>query len=189
MKRVNAKAFGTRGLAAAFGLVLGLLLATPVAAQEDALKALPGYVDFGELQGVYGEPKVMINLGGSILKFVGGMSKDDPEASALLEKLKGVRINVYSVDGNPDAALQKVSQVKSMLAGSQWEPIVQVNEDGEQAQIFIKLTGDTMEGLTVMAVDDEEAVFINIIGQLDPAQLSQVMDNFDIELDDRIVID
>lgn len=182
------KRFTTTGLAAIFGLVLSLLVATPVVAQEDALKSLPGYVDFGELQGVYGEPKVMINLGGSILKFVGGMSKDNPEAVSLLEKLKGVRINVYSIDGNPDAALQKVSQVKSMLTGSQWEPIVQVNDEGEQAQIFIKMTGDTMEGLTVMAVDDEEAVFINIIGQLDPAQLSQVMDNFDIDIDEHLEI-
>ena len=168
--------------------VCGLLLSLPILAQEDALKGLPGYVDFGELQGVYGEPKVMINLGGSILKFVGGMRKDDPETKALLDKLKGVRINVYSVDGNPDAALQKVGQVKNMLQGSSWEPIVQVNEEGEQAQIFVKFSGDIMEGLTVMAVDDEEAVFINIIGQLDPAQLNQVMDNFDIDIDSHIEI-
>jgi hypothetical protein len=26
-------------------------------------------------------------------------------------------------------------------------------------------------------------VFINIIGQMDPAQLSQVMDNFDVDID------
>lgn len=164
-------------------LIVGLVLAVPAIAQEDALKGLPGYVDFGGLQDVYGEPQVMINLGGSILKFVGGMTKDDPEASALMENLKGVRINVYSVDGNTDAALQKVSQVKSLLADSQWEPIVQVNEDGEQVQIFIKFSGDLMEGLTVMAVDNEEAVFINIIGQLDPSKLSQVMDNFDVDID------
>ncbi len=171
------------GLAPLWSLILGLVLAAPANAQEDALKGLPGYVDFGELQGVYGDPKVMINLGGSILKFVGGMTKDDPETAALLDKLKGVRINVYSVDGNPDAALQKVSQVKSMLQSGNWEPIVQVNEEGEQAQIFIKFSGDVMEGLTVMAVDAEEAVFINIIGQMDPAQLSQMMDNFDVDID------
>ncbi len=164
-------------------LVFGLVLAVPATAQEDALKGLPGYVDFGELQGVYGEPKVMINLGGSILKFVGGMTKDDPEAAALMDKLKGVRINVYSIDGNPDAALQKVSQIKGMLQTGSWEPIVQVNDDGEQVQIFIKFSGDLMEGLTVMAVDETEAVFINIIGQMDPAQLSQVMENFDIDLE------
>jgi hypothetical protein len=157
--------------------------ALPLAAQEDALKDLPGYVDFGELMGEYGEPKVMINLGGSILRFVGGMTEDDPEASALLQQLKGVRINVYAIDGKPEAAVQKITQVKNSLQGAQWEPIVQVNDEGEKAQIFIKLNGDTMEGLTVMAVDDEEAVFINIIGQMDPAQLSQVMDNFDVDID------
>jgi hypothetical protein len=167
---------------AVLALALGMS-ALPLWAQEEALKDLPGYVDFGELMGEYGEPKVMINLGGSILKFVGGMTDGDPEASALLQQLKGVRINVYSVDGNPDAAVQKITQVKNSLQGAQWEPIVQVNDEGEKAQIFIKLNGETMEGLAVMAVDDEEAVFINIIGQMDPAQLSQVMDNFDVDID------
>jgi len=168
----------------ALASLLGLVLALPAAAQEDALKDLPGYVDFGIFPSIYGEPKVMINLGGSILKFVGGMSEDNPETAALLSQLKGVRINVYSVEGgSADAALQQIAQVKTMLQSSSWEPIVQVNEDGEQAQIFIKLSGDVIEGLTVMAVDEEEAVFINIIGQLQPDQLSQVMDNFDIDID------
>jgi len=171
----------------ALASLLGVALALPAAAQEDAMKDLPGYVDFGIFPGVYGEPKVMINLGGSILKFVGGMSRDDPETAALMDKLKGVRINVYSVEeGSADPALQKIAQVKTMLQSSNWEPIVQVNEDGEQAQIFIKFSGDVMEGLTVMAVDEEEAVFINIIGQLEPDQLSQVMDNFDIDIDSHL---
>lgn len=163
-------------------LLLGLLLALPAMAQEDALIGLPGYVDFGELSNVYGEPKVMINLGGSILKFVSGMTQDDPEASALLEKLKGVRISVYSVGGKPDAALQNVNQIKGILGKASWEPIVQVNDEGEQVQIFVKLSGEVMEGMTVMAVDEDEAVFINIIGQLDPAQLSQVMEKFDVDI-------
>lgn len=168
---------------------LAAILAAPVAAQEDALKDLPGYVSFGELSSVYGEPKVMINIGGTILRFVGAAAKDDPEAQAILQNLKGVRINVYATGGDSTAALEQVTRVKGMLKGGGWEPIVQVNEDGEQAQIFMKIAGDKMEGLTVMAVDDEEAVFINIIGQLDPAQLSAVMDNFDIDIDDHLEID
>ena len=35
-----------------------------------------------------------------------------------------------------------------------------------------------------MAVDEEEAVFINVIGSLDPNELSQVMDNFDVDVGD-----
>jgi hypothetical protein len=160
------------------------MLALPAMAQEDALKDLPGYVSFGELSQVYGEPKVMINLGGSILRFVGAAAKNEPEVAGIMKNLKGVRINVYNIDGNPGAALEQVKSVKGMLTSGHWEPIVQVNEDGEQAQIFDKMVGDTMEGLTVMAVNADEAVFINSSGQLDPSPLSSVMDNFDIDIGD-----
>ena len=65
--------------------VIGLictLLALPVMAQEDELRDLPGYVDFGDLSLTYGEPKITINLGGTMLNFVGMMSSSEsPETS------------------------------------------------------------------------------------------------------------
>ncbi len=57
--------------------VIGLLctlFALPVMAQEDELKDLAGYVDFGDLSATYGEPKITINLGGTMLNFVSMMS-------------------------------------------------------------------------------------------------------------------
>ena len=48
--------------------------------------------------------------------------------------------------------------------------------------IFMKINGDVVEGITVMAVDDTEAAFINVIGNLNPAELEKVMDNFDVEI-------
>ena len=167
------------------------LLAFPAMAQEDALKDLPGFVDFGEMNSIYGEPKVNISIGGSLLGFVGAMAKhDDPEAAAIFNKLKGVRVSVYSTeDAGVGAALDQVSQVKSSLQADNWEPIVQVNDDGEQVQIFMKINGTKMDGLTLMAVDDEEAVFINVIGQLDPDELAQVLDNFDVDIEDALDID
>ncbi len=167
------------------------LLALPAMAQEDALKDLPGFVDFGEMNSIYGEPKVKISIGGALLGFVGAMTEnDDPETAAIFNKLKGIRVSVYSTeDAGADAALEQVDHVKSMLQNSNWEAIVQVNDDGEQVQIFMKMNGNKMDGLTLMAVDSEEAVFINVIGQLDPKELSQVMDNFDIDIEDAMEID
>lgn len=166
-------------------------LALPVVAQEDALKDLPGYVDFGEMTQIYGEAKVNISIGGALLSFVGAMAKNsDPDVAAIFSKLKGVRVSVYSTeDAGADAALDRVSKVKSWLIESNWEPVVQVNDDGEQVQIFMNMKGGIMHGLTLMAVDDEEAVFINVIGQLDPNELSKVMNNFNIDLGDAMDID
>ncbi len=166
------------------------LLAMPAMAQEDALKDLPGYVDFGELNSIYGEPKVNISIGGALLGFVGAMAKNsNPETATIFNKLKGVRVSVYATGGDSGAALDQVSRVKDLLTASDWQPIVQINEDDEQVQIFIKMDGDKMNGLTLMAVDDEEAVFINVIGQLDPNELAAVMDNFDVDIEGALDID
>lgn len=159
------------------------LLSLPVMAQEDELKDLPGYVDFGNLSAMYGEPKIVINLGGTMIDFVGRMtSQGSPETSALISKLKGIRVQIYTLDENTDAAKAQFSKTKSNLKSSGWEPIVQVNEDDEQVLIFMKMDDGNMQGMTVMVVDDEEAVFINIIGQLDPAELGSLMETFDVDV-------
>ena len=167
--------------------VIGLvctLLALPVMAQEDELKDLPGYVDFGDLSLTYGEPKLTINLGGTMLNFVGMMSaSDSPETSEMISKLKGIRVQIYSIEENADAAMSQFGDTKSQLRSSGWEPIVQVNEDDEQVLVYMKAVDGNMEGMTVMVVDQEEAVFVNVIGQLNPAELAQVMDKFDVNVD------
>jgi hypothetical protein len=167
--------------------VIGLLctlFSLPVIAQEDELKDLPGYVDFGDLSLTYGEPKITINLGGTMLNFVGMMSSSEsPETSEMISKLKGIRVQIYSLEENADVARSQFSDTKSNLKSSGWEPIVQVNEDDEQVLVYMKAVDGNMEGMTVMVVDDEEAVFVNVIGQLNPAELAQVMDQFDVNVD------
>jgi hypothetical protein len=168
-------------------LITGLfctLLSLPAIAQEDELKDLPGYVDFGDLSSMYGEPKVIINLGGTMLNFVGMMSSSDsPETADMISKLKGVRVQIFEIEDNADAAKDQFKEVKGKLNSSGWEPIVQVNEDDEQVLIYMKMEGQNMEGMTVMVVDDEEAVFVNVIGQLNPAELGKVMEVLDVDID------
>lgn len=164
--------------------VITAFLSLPVTAQEDALKDLPGYIDFNELASVYGEPQVNIAIGGTLLNFVGAMAaKEDPELGPVFSQLKGVRVSTYATGGNAMTAIDELTSVKSDLQSANWMPVVQVNDDGEHVQIFLKLNGELIDGLVLMAVDSEEAVFINVLGNIDPMQLSQVMANFDVDLD------
>ena len=136
--------------------VIGLccaLFALPAMAQEDELKNLAGYVDFGDLSATYGEPKITINLGGTMLNFVGLIGgQDSPETSELISKLKGIRVQIYSLDENSDAAKNQFGKTKSSLKSSGWEPIVQVNEDDEQVLVYMKAIDGNMEGMTVMGL-------------------------------------
>jgi hypothetical protein len=65
-----------------------------------------------------------------------------------------------------------------------WESVVTVNDGTEQVRIFMKIDNDTVHGITVMAVDETEAAFINVIGNLKPDELEKVMDNFDVDIDE-----
>ena len=187
MKYAN---IGKKGSCTLFTGLLCALLALPVMAQEDELKDLPGFVDFGDLSSTFGEPKISINIGGTLLQFVGLMSgESNPETAEMLSSLKGVRVFGYDTQDDVEVASQKFAEVKNTLRSKGWEPVVQVNDDDEQVLIYMKLNGTVMDGMTVMTVDDEEVMFINIIGKLDPQQLGKVMDNFDIDIDSALDLD
>lgn len=162
--------------------VMMVLLAMSAMAEEDELKTLPGYVKFESLDEVYGEPKVRVNVGGFLLSLMSKAAKNDPEAAAVLEGLEGVRINVYSTEGAVAPAIDELQNAKNLLLNQNWEPIVQVNEDGENAQVFIKADREGVQGVTVIAVDEEDAVFVHILGFLDPKHLGTIMDQFDVDL-------
>ena len=165
-------------------LCLGALLAFPAIAQEDTLKDLPGYVDFGELNSIFGEPTVQISIGESLLNMVGALSaEEDPEAAELFRKLNGVRVNVFETEAMADGAVDLVKDISTKLSDQGWESVVTVNSADEQVRIFMKISEDRVDGITVMAVEETEAVFVNVIGDINPAELERVMDNFDVDID------
>ena len=161
------------------------LMALPLMAQEDSLMDYPGYVNFGELKAVFGEPTVQISVGQSLLGLVGSLSaEEDPEAAELFNRLDGVRVSVFETEAMADGAVDLVKNVSAELSDLGWESVVTVNSNDEQVRIFMKINQDQVEGITVMAVEETEAVFVNVIGSIDPKELGRVMDNFDIDLGD-----
>jgi hypothetical protein len=162
---------------------LMVLMALPVMAQEDALKAFPGYVDFGALNDMFGEPTVQISVGASLLGLVGSLSaNEDPETAEIFKRLKGVRVTVFETDALVEEAVGLIKNVSSRLSSQGWESVVTVNSDDEQVRIFMMINDQQVEGITVMALDEDEAAFINVIGNIDPEELSKVMDDLNIDI-------
>gem|GEM_PF-380977 len=155
-----------------------------VIAQTDEYGNNADYIDCGDLHAVYGGPKVQINIWRTLLRFVGLMAKDeDEEVAELLSKLEVVRVQVYELEENAEPAINMVEDIPKELHTMDWEPVVVVREEDEQIRIFIKIGEDVMKGLVVMSVDSEtEAIFINIIGEIDPTQVGKVTKALDIDV-------
>ena len=146
-----------------------------------------GMVQFKDLSDVYGEPKIEVNLNAMLMGMMGSIAQhSDPVAADVLKKLQQISVRVYQMDGNSKSALESVKSITKKIRKDNWQPIVNVNEENEQIKIFSKMTGDKIDGVVVMAVNNEgaggEAIFINIVGDIDPQNISKVTDSLNIDL-------
>ncbi|ABD83152.1 DUF4252 domain-containing protein [Saccharophagus degradans] len=136
-----------------------------------------GLVAFDDLSNEYGEAKVEINLSKQLLGLIGAFSKkENPELSELASNIESITVRVYNITDDAQAALNLIDKTTKHLRKDNWVPIVSVNEEGEKVRIFSKSTGEVMDGMVVMVVDtnSKEAVFINLVGQIDPARINDL---------------
>lgn len=173
------------------GLITAIILfgaSASSAAPGDEYKKMPGYVDF-EAMGVLdnAEASVEIYLKGPLLKLCReAVRHDEPELADLLQEVKYVRVQVFPVErDDTERVTKKAGEVAKSLEKKGWEVAVRVREDEDNVYIYV-LPGkdDKIDGLVVMAIEDRgDAVFINIVGTIDPEQLGKM--HFDLDdLDD-----
>jgi len=169
------------------GMTAALLLFSLAARAADPSDA-PGFVDFGDLETLTGNPpKVEVDLGGPMIRFLAAASREaEPDVADMMSKLKSIRVNVFELaPGSEEAAHLKLQSLAADLEARDWERAVVVREKGEATvHMYMKLDGENVVGLTFMAVDDDdEAVFINIVGEVDPEKLGKLAARFGVDGD------
>jgi hypothetical protein len=179
-----------RTIALAMILIIGL---AAVATAKEDYKKHPGFVDFDRM-GVFGDMDASIEviLKGSLLKMVSlGIGEEDPDLSDMIDKLQFIHVQAFPLDEmDIDLVEDKIAEVAKKLEKDGWEVVVRVRDRKEAEQVYIYILPTNSEqiisGLVVMVIgDDDEAVFINVVGDLDPAQIGKLGHTFDIdELDD-----
>ena len=148
-----------------------------------------GQIDFADLSAFYGEPKVEINLSASLMNMIGSFAKsEDPEVAEILSNLEFIKVRVYNLNGKAEKASSTIDRVSKKLRAEKWETLVTVNnnEDNQKVRIFSKTTNNIIDGIVVMVVSPEkeggEAVFINIVGEIDPNKIAKITDNLNIDI-------
>ena len=164
------------------------LIAATVA--QAGVEQHPGYVDFAKFGlGDGEEATVEINLRGPMLKLAAAASDDDdPELGAMLSGLEGIFVRTYALDDRSPSGFDKaIASISQHHQSSGWETIVKVREHDERAHIAIKMDGDKIVGMTVVALDekdrDEGVVFVNIVGTIDLAKVGRMGKHFDFDVD------
>jgi hypothetical protein len=95
---------------------------------------------------------------------------------------------VFDVDSRMRSEYADVTkETTKQLDEKGWERIVRVREDEENVDVYLRPSDDyeSILGIVVMVASWDEAVFVNIVGEINPEDVSRLGEHFDIdELDD-----
>lgn len=144
-----------------------------------------GFVDFGKFTPSAGSEFVEVNVNSNLIAMVTNFAKkQEPQIAEMLAGLKSIRVNVMGVtDENREELGKRIKSVRSQLDGSGWERLVTVMKGQEDVGIYMKTRGpEAVEGIVVTVMKgDEQAVFVNIVGDIRPDKLATVGERFNIE--------
>ena len=162
---------------------LSLALVTVTSASEIET----GAIDIGQLMPAAKGQFVEINLSPAMLKFAARIAaRQEPETAELIRNLKSFRVNVVGLDdSNRSATIEKIEGVRRKLETQGWTKMVTVREknDGDNVDIHVMQRGEeAIDGLVVSVLDKKgEAVFVNIVGNINADQIAQIAEKFDLE--------
>jgi hypothetical protein len=176
--------------------VLCAILVLAVATTADAKKKKtdytkhPGYVSFEALDQFASEAKIEVNLNHNMIKLISGfLRKEDPELYDMMINLQLVRIQVFKRTSLiEETFMAQSSKTAKVLDDKDWERIVRVSEDDEEIYVYIKPSEDYewIQGIVVLALEDDEAIFVNIVGDIKPEDVSRIGTHFNVEELDSI---
>jgi len=147
---------------------------------DEPVENLPGYVDFSPLKEFQEENSVEVNLKGSFLSIATKAAcKETPQLSGLLSGLKLVQVHIYSLKTPKSGMIKKrANKIALDLQKKGWERIVKTKEKEEKSEIYVKTAEDKIAGLAIFSIDEgDEAVFVNLVGGIDPDFLNKVGTN------------
>jgi hypothetical protein len=146
-----------------------------------------GAIDIGQLMPSAKGEFVEVNLSSAMLKFAARIAaRQEPEVAEMIRNLKSIRVNVVGLDdSNREATVDQIEGVRRKLESQGWTKMVTVRErnGGDNVDVHVKQRGEeSIDGLVVTVLDRKgEAVFVNIVGNINADQIAQIADKFDIE--------
>jgi len=161
-----------------------LVFIPTVGAQDAYLENHPGYFDFSSFEAFAVEGKsVDVSLDESLIGFMAAtVEEKSAEAAEALKQIKRIAVRVFEIEDKDSREIKdQAAAMEQQLLRENWRKVVRVNEDDESVFVFMKYSGTLIEGLAVIVIElGDEAVFVNLVGEIDPKTLGTLMKNAEL---------
>lgn len=178
MKRVFMKSLLT---AANKALVL-VLLATfcSVAARAQGAQSAKIQIDHLNKLAEKAQEVVEVTLDERLLqlaaKFLSNNNPTEAKVKEIISGLKGVYVRVLEFDKPGEYAPSDIETIRAQLRQPGWQKIVGVfsRRGGDNVDVHLKLQGEDIVGLAIIAADPTQLTVVNVIGPIDLEKLRQL---------------
>ena len=132
------------------------------------------------------EESVEVTLDGSMLRLAAKWLPDqgeDAKAKKLLAGIQGIYVRSYQFAAEGAYDKSDVDAVRNQFREPDWSRIVgaRSKRHGGEADVFVKADANgTIGGIVVIATEPRELTVVNVVGTLDPAQISDLGGRFHI---------
>lgn len=174
--------------------LLSLLIAQGTARAGEDIEKMPGYVAFDAYITVPTETETSIEvyLKAPLLRMVSAaIRREEPELAEMIDGISLIRVHGFSVAARELARVRKeIAALAASLEETGWERVARIREGDELIHVYLRIDGEKVTGLLMMGFEEaDEAVFVNIVGDIDPAQIGRLGSKFNIAPLDSLRLD
>ena len=116
-----------------------------------------------------------VSLSGATLRFAAkAMSKSSPELSEAIKDIKSISVLALGFSKDGSFSQEDIEQIKRQIVIPPWEQLVIAKQKGSGdvgVYVLIDPRTDILQGLVVLAAQDRQLAFVNIVGNIDPEKL------------------
>jgi len=116
-------------------------------------------------------------------QFLNSRDPQQAQAKKLVGKLQGVYVHSYEFSKAGQYSAGDVESLRTPFQNGQWSRVVNVRSkrDGENVDVYLKKGAEgKIGGLVVIAMKPTEVTFVNILGEIDPEDLTKLGGQFGI---------
>ncbi len=165
------------------GLIILLILCVSVSAFAQDAK-----LQFSNLDRLKdkAENVVEVSLDQNLLQVAARfLSNKNPQEAAvrqLVSNLEGVYVRVFEFDKPGQYSPSDLDTIRSQVNAPGWSKIVGVmsKRQGQKVDVHLRMAGDNITGLLILAIEPKELVVVNIVGPIDLEKLRQLEGQFGI---------
>lgn len=157
-------------------LVLVLVVAAGARAADQDVTKMPGYVDLDVVKVPDDATEVrLVDLGPDMLADVAKQETEHDELARIISRIQAIHVKSFAfVPEQRDKIQGYVNQLDKSLTKGGWKRLIFVQGKEELVSVSTLRHAEGIGGWMVMVIDDTDATFANLVGDIDLAAIASL---------------